>query len=257
MKKIFKKTAMGIIAGLTLAGNLHADDIVLGADIWPPFNCEPGSKNPGYMVEIARKIFEQKGHKIIYKEIPWSRAINICRKGKINGIIGAAKGEAEGFVFPKEPLGKLENFAFVLKDSNWKYDGIDSLKKVKLGLIIDYDYGEKMNKYLEDNKDSKLIEKVGGTDPLRKNILKLKAKRIDAVIEAKPVFEYTVNKMGVSDLFKSAGSDGEPDPIYIAFSPNNPKSKEYAKILSDGIVEMRKSGELAKILAKYGQKDWE
>jgi polar amino acid transport system substrate-binding protein len=42
----------------------------------------------------------------------------------------------------------------------------------------------------------------------------------------------------------------------MAFSPKNPKSKEYAKLLSAGIEQMRLSGELSKILAKYQLTDW-
>jgi len=42
--------------------------------------------------------------------------------------------------------------------------------------------------------------------------------------------------------------------IYIAFSPKNPNSKKYAKILSDGMLEIKRSGELQKILDKYSIK---
>jgi polar amino acid transport system substrate-binding protein len=44
--------------------------------------------------------------------------------------------------------------------------------------------------------------------------------------------------------------------VYIAFSPGNPKSQEYAQILSKGIQQLRASGELATILKKYGMSDW-
>lgn len=251
-----KKTLAGMMLALTVSGAAQADEIVLGADVWPPFIGKPGSDMPGYMLEVAEKVFAAKGHKIVFKEMPWSRAVKICRKGSIAGIAGAAVGDAEDFVFPEEPLGELENYAFVLADSSWKYDGAESLKKVKIGLIQDYDYGTEVNEYVKVNKDPKMVQFVTGNDPLEMNIKKLKAKRIDVVIECKPVFEYVSKDMGLADKFKSAGSDGEADPVYIAFSPANPKSKEYAKILSDGTAEMRKSGELAKILTKYGQKDW-
>ena len=111
-------------------------------------------------------------------------------------------------------------------------------------------------KYIKANKGSKMIQFVSGNDPLAKNIKKLAAKRVDVVIEVKPVFDSIASELGLADKFKAAGSDGNPSPIYICFSPANPKSKEYAKILSDGVIEMRKSGELAKILSAYGQKDW-
>lgn len=244
-----------VLAVFLFTGIAVADEIILGSDPWPPFTDEAGD-NPGYMVEVAEKIFTQKGHTVVYKVMAWSRAVKITRAGKMNGIIGAAVGDAEDFVFPENELGKLENYMFVLKNSTWTFENIDSLKTVKIGVILDYDYGATFMEYMKANQGSGKIDIMGGDDPLKKNILKLKAKRIDVLIEAKPVFEYTVEAMGMADLFKSAGSDGEADPIYVAFSPKHPKSKEYAKILSDGIEQMRQSGELATILAKYGQSDW-
>jgi polar amino acid transport system substrate-binding protein len=62
--------------------------------------------------------------------------------------------------------------------------------------------------------------------------------------------------MGDKDRFRSAGTFGAPSKIYIAFSPANHKSKEYARILSEGIVSLRASGELKEILGKYGLDDW-
>lgn len=45
--------------------------------------------------------------------------------------------------------------------------------------------------------------------------------------------------------------------MYIAFSPAISQSKEYARILSEGVDTLRKSGELKTILKKYGLDDWE
>jgi polar amino acid transport system substrate-binding protein len=44
--------------------------------------------------------------------------------------------------------------------------------------------------------------------------------------------------------------------VYIAFSPGNKNSIDYAQILSDGILEMRSNGHLGRILFKYGLQDW-
>jgi len=250
-----KRICLCTLAFLLITIPAIADDIVLGTDPWPPFTDEAGD-SPGYMVEAAKQIFTKNGHTLVYKVMPWARAVNITRAGKMNGIIGAAVGDAEDFVFPEKDLGMLENYMFVRKDSNWKYEGVDSLKNVKVGVILDYDYGKTFMDYMNANKESGKIDIIAGDDPLKKNIMKLKAKRIDVVIEAKPVFDHTVKSMGIADLFKPAGTIGEADPVYIAFSPNHPKSKEYAKMLSSGIEELRQSGELAKILAKYGQADW-
>lgn len=34
--------------------------VVLGADEWCPYNCTPGSNQPGYVVELAKAIFEKR-----------------------------------------------------------------------------------------------------------------------------------------------------------------------------------------------------
>ncbi|SFV56538.1 ABC transporter, periplasmic domain [hydrothermal vent metagenome] len=76
------------------------------------------------------------------------------------------------------------------------------------------------------------------------------------MVEDPYVLEYYFKIKNSHIPFKIAGST-YADNVYLAFSPNNPHSKEYAKILSEGINTLRKSGELDKILAKYGLHDWE
>ena len=46
---------------VTNAGN--ALTITLRADEWSPFNGDPASDRPGYLIEIANRIFSKAGHK--------------------------------------------------------------------------------------------------------------------------------------------------------------------------------------------------
>ncbi|THB75581.1 MAG: hypothetical protein D6B28_00005, partial [Gammaproteobacteria bacterium] len=106
------------------------------------------------------------------------------------------------------------------------------------------------------SSDSKVIS-IAGNDPLERLIKMLIVKRVDAILEDHAVFSYTANRIGFTD-YRYAGDD-KSDPVdnklYIAFSPAT-RSNEYAKLLSKGISNLRKSGELSRILAKYGLKDW-
>ena len=104
---------------------------------------------------------------------------------------------------------------------------------------------------------------IRAEEPLVLNIRKLLKGRIDVIPEDKSVFIETANGMGVLEKIESAGIDPinskeglDEARLYMAFSPKNPKSKEYAKLISAGIEQMRLSGELGKILAKYGLTDW-
>ncbi len=257
MKKIFA-LILSIILLFTVTSS--ADTISIVADEWCPYNCVPESDKPGYMIEIAVTVFQKSGHTVDYKTINWSRAIDKTRKGKYTAIVGAAKGDAPDFIFPDQEQGVTISSFFLKKGATWKYSGIDSLAGIKLGVIQDYDYGQFINQYLKKNSNTPLVQFVSGDNALDLNFKKIEAGRIDAILEDKNVFLLKASEMGKTDLFSHAGdeiSPGRDNKIYIAFSPLNLKSKEYATLLSKGMDEIRTSGILKNILAKYGLSDWQ
>ncbi|MBF0119123.1 MAG: transporter substrate-binding domain-containing protein [Desulfobacterales bacterium] len=253
-----KKIAIIAIIGLILiSGKAKGEQITLASDIWCPFNCAPDSSEQGYMVEIAKTVFKKSGHDVKYILMPFARAIKESREGKVTALIGVYKEDVPDFIFPKNELGMLGFSIFTTKENNWVYNGISSLEKVSLGVIRDYTYNSELVDYINKNaSNSKKIQVIHGENPVDINIKKLLAGRLDATIETEQVFLYNAMKLGVIDKIKSSGVAVEPKEAYIAFSPTVKESKVYAEILSNGIDELRKSGELSKILNKYGLKDW-
>lgn len=233
-----------------------AEHISIAADRWCPFNCEAGSELPGFMVEVAERVFSKHGYEVEYIEMNWSRAIQEARKGEVNAIMGGFKSDAPDFVYPKEELAVLENRFFVRKESDWVYKGIDSLKTVQLGAILGYDYGNELRAYIQESGAEEVTILNGEYHPLSHGIKLLKRHRIDVLIETGPVFWYNAKKLGLADEFKVVGLTKKAAPAYIAFSPALEDSSRYAQILSEGIRGLRASGELASILAKYGLEDW-
>ncbi|MEK2644629.1 transporter substrate-binding domain-containing protein [Bdellovibrio sp. BCCA] len=71
-----------------------------------------------------------------------------------------------------------------------------------------------------------------------------------------PDFIFSNKSLGLLKNARPNLKDSEPF-LYVGFSPNNPKSKIYAKILNQGIDDLRRSGELRRILEKYNLEDWE
>lgn len=245
-----------ILISLVTVTFSHADTIIIVSDDWCPFNCEPGSEHPGYMVEIARLIFNKSGHTIEYINAPWNRAVDETRKGKYNAVIGAFKGDAPDFVFPENEQGIVGNSFFTKKESVWKYEGVPSLSTVNLGVIDSYDYNTEINDYIKQTPNSPKVQVMFGKNALELNINKLIKGRIDVVLESDAVFRYKISQMGHQNKIRSAGTLGPPEKAYIAFSPTTNKSKLYAKILSDGMSELRSSGKLKTVLADYGLTDW-
>jgi polar amino acid transport system substrate-binding protein len=236
-----------------------AENIQLRADLWCPYNCEPGAEREGYMVDVARRIFERAGHTVEYHALNWARSIQMAKEGRIHGIIGAGKDEVPDFVFPEMELGVIRNTFFVRKGETWRYSGTASLRSRRLGVILGYGYGPHLDDFIERHRKTNMVQLVAGNDALRNNINKLLAGRIDTVLEDNAVFRHVSRDMGVADRIEEAGDDrtyGSINNLYIAFSPNRPNASHFAKILSEGLADMRRTGELAEILAHYGLEDW-
>ena len=233
---------------------ISAQTITLSADVWEPYNGKPESAKPGYAVEMIKTIFAKKGITVNYTVLPWARAVDAASKGEIAGVFGALTDDAPGFVFPKEEINVSRSSFITVKSGSWNYEGIESVKKIKIGAVADYSYFDEIDSYFE-TAIAPSVQKMSGDNPLDQNFKKLVAGRIDVLIEDANVIDFYLASTKQAALIRKAGTVGN-EKIFIAFSPKNPKSAEYAKILDEGIVEMRKNGQLKALLANYGLSDW-
>lgn len=255
MKNVIKTLVLaGSMAWLTTASAQQV--VTVAADSWYPFNGEPGDAKPGYVVEILKSVFEKNGAKVEYTVLPWKRAVADVEQGKIAGVIGAMKSDTPDFTFPEETIGLNDVSFFVKQGSPWKFEGIDSLKGKRLGVCNGYSYNEKLDAYIKANLGA-AVDEASGDAPIIQNIKKLNAGRIDTCVEVATVFWANVEKAGLKkEDFVQVGTDGTPNPMYVSFSPKKEESKKLAAQFSEGIKALRSSGDLAKIMEKYGLKDW-
>lgn len=248
-----------LVAWLTsvlICVSAHADTITLAADQWCPYNCTPNTSQEGYMVDIARAVFEKAGHKVVYQNSSWADALADARAGKITGVVGAVPEEVSDFVIPKQWQGFTQDHFYVLAKNTWRYHDVNSLAKVKAGFIKDYAYNTTLFAFIQAHQHSPDVHIATGEHGLEDNINMVMNKQLDTLIEDHNVFKLTAQKMKVLDQFTDAGASGVESPVCIAFSPQNPKSHEYAELLSAGMTQLRNSGELQKIMARYGLTDW-
>lgn len=254
-----KKTLLIPLAATLLSSAIHADTITLRADVWHPFNGEPDASRPGYMIEIAKQAFESAGHKLDYQLMDWDETLEHVAAGKIDCAVGIGKEEAPDFIYPDTPLGVDDTGFYTLIDNkDWNYRGAESLRKVRIGVVEDYSYdGGSIDQYIQTAGKTDKIFVAGGDNPLEDLINKLIKKDIDVVLESPAVFRYKAKKMGFHIMFEEKHRLNDPTPIYIACSPKNKNSKQYTKLLSKTVTELRKNGGLKKILSRYGVKDWQ
>ncbi len=230
--------------------------ISVRADDWCPYNCDAQSSKPGYGIEIMRVIYAKAAKNVDYEAMPWTEAIKAVRAGRYNALIGAKKEETPDFIFCDEPIGKSETAFIVRADDNYEYAGPASLEAKRLAAIEAYHYDDVIDPYIEGNKNNpERIMFATGANALEVNINRLIEGKVDIVVDDTNVFLYKLNEMHASDKVRILRAN-KSDPVYIAFSPKDPRGKEYAKMFDDGIAELRKSGELGDILSHYGLKDW-
>lgn len=232
-----------------------ADTIVIVADAWCPYNCTD-KENPGFLVKLAQIIFEKSGHTIEYSVVPWKRAKLEVIDGSYDGIVGMTKNEETENLYVFPPLEMIESqFCFyAANDSQWKYTGIPSLKDVRLGVINGYGYdadGAPISNYIKNNTNSTRVLEVSGNDPQKQLIQMLLLNRVSVVVEDNMVAEATLTQMNYQSLIKNVGCLENVDKIHIAFSIKNPHSAQYAKILSNGIKELKETGEYDLIIDSY------
>ncbi|MES2615947.1 MAG: transporter substrate-binding domain-containing protein [Bdellovibrionota bacterium] len=255
---MFKKSILSLL-GLFAVVNTQSsyaekqELIKIRADEWCPYNCQPGSNDPGYMIEVLQMTFGKKN--IDYQTMNWSRAILETRKNKYDGIVGASIENAPDFIF-SVPVGESKNCFYKKNTSQFKYTGIDSLNSVQLGVIKDYTYFNELEVYIKKNiRDKKKLDEHYGNNAQDRLILKLELGRLDTFVEDPSVVSYMMKKHPDIKDIVDAGCV-KTGSLYIAFSPNNPKSKDRKNRLTHTIAKMIKSGDMDKLLAKYGAKPW-
>lgn len=257
MQKILKSLMICFFLASLVSTESTAAAITIRADYWPPFNGDPENVKTGYMIEVLREIFVPLGQTIDYRMLSWDESLEAVRKGTFNAVVGANRDDAPDFVYPAEPLG-LSGTGFFVKSGNpWKYEGIESLRKVRLGVIEAYSYNDELDAYIKTNRKSAQIVESSGDTALAALIKMLQTGQVDVVVEDPNVMMFNLMDMKVpAGEVIARGMTAEKEELFVAFSPALPASKAYARQFDEGIRKLRNNGKLRQILSRYGLSDW-
>lgn len=233
-----------------------ARPVVLAADRWCPVTCDAGGDLPGYAVEVAREALAQSGLLLEYRVMPWERAVEAARAGRIDGVIGTVTDETPDFVYPRQTIGTNTNVFFVRADDDWRYRGLRSLEGVVVGIANEYNFSREFDQYATRHRaDPARLHVLYSTDPVRQGLTLLRAGRIDAYLDDRTVVNWALRGAGAAPSVRESGKLNEI-PLLIAFSPARADSPANAAALDNGLQALRASGRLAQILARYGVRDW-
>ena len=249
--KIASIVILCVLYSALIPATILGEVVTIVSDCWKPYICGDEAGKNGIAVDMFMIIFEKAGYQPEFKEVPWKRAKVDTRRGKYNAIVCATKDDAPGFVYPEQPIAVQKTCFYTDQKSSWKYENIDSLDGITLGVIGGYHYSEELDQYIAKNSTTGKVQTTVSDNPLKSNVLMLKKQRISAMIEDPVVMQYYIWLNKESDL-KEAGCVTEKVNLYIPFSPKNSESEKYAKILSDGISALITTGEIKRIYESYG-----
>lgn len=228
--------------------------LTIAADEWCPINCSPNEKQIGIGIDLAKAIFEPLGYKINYVIMPWKEALEQVRTGKVDAVVGANKTDDSSLIFPVSYIYAMSDDFYVQAGNPWRYQGMASLAKQRVGVIEDYGYGNVISKFIADNsKVNGVVFKATGDTALKDNINRLLAGKVDVLVESRPVMDYTLQKLKLEDKIEWAGGLAQ-GPVFIAFSPALSTSRMRAQQLDMGYIKLKNSGALEAMYKPYALK---
>ncbi len=236
---------------------LRAEEtITVRADTWMPYNGDPASDRPGYCIELIKAIFEPAGIKIDYQVIPWTQALAEVQANKIDAIIGTSPSECTTCLFPWEAAGPNQNSYYIKKGNPWIFNGLNSLRNKHLGVIEGYFYDDgPLDKYITDI-GAPQVQKSAGDNALEHNLKELEAGRLDVIVENDLVIREALRSLGLAPDSVVPVGQAKTQNIFLGFAPGKDRSKTYLNLWDRGIKNLRASGKLKEILARYNVPDW-
>jgi polar amino acid transport system substrate-binding protein len=253
------RIVLALLLVLVLPASARAEKVVtIGADAWCPVNCDPASDGAeGLGIELARRIFEPRGYTVRYVIMPWARALAEARRGGIDAAVGANAGDDPTLVYPQSGIASVTDDIYALPGRDIEFQGLESLKDLRLGVIRDYGYGEATRAFIRSQAGIlDAVQEVSGDDALDRNIRKLLTGRIDALIESGIVMDYKILRSDLTGKIRKIGTVPQGQ-VYLGFSPALATSSHLARLFDRGMEDLRRSGELDALRARYGLKPTE
>jgi polar amino acid transport system substrate-binding protein len=234
--------------------------LIMVGDNWCPYNCAPDAPRRGYLIDILDRVLGAR-YKLVYQLEPWTRALRRVDSGEAQLLVGTPAVSNQN-VATGVTMGIDQSCFFVRKDNPWRYYGLADLQSISLGVVQDYRYDDSgpidaMVADMRARKDPRL-EIALGENAQESNFRKLSIGRMDVVMENENVGNYMIQQIQLQDAIVFAGcASHRVATTHVAVSLRHPEARQIIAAIDAGVAEMRRSGELGKLLKSYGIADWQ
>lgn len=216
---------------------------------WEPFYGENLPEN-GFFAALSREAFKRAGYDLELEFMPWKRALELAKRGKYDGILGAYynKDRTESFYFT-DPVSQNEEVFIQKKGRGITYSNLDELKKYKVGSLLGSAQGKELGEMgfsVEDAPDEIM------------NLKKLNAGRVDLFVLGKQQLYFKLKNVEtlkpLQDAFEVLDPPFKSFDLYCPITKKRADGEEIVKKFNAALNEMKSDGTYNKILERFGQK---
>jgi polar amino acid transport system substrate-binding protein len=192
---------------------LKEDPVKKSMETIPPG--QDSQKLRGYSWDVVRDSFHAMGYTIKLKVTPWKRAMKMTKSGKMDILMPAGKNEQRQkiFYYSQEPINEANFVIYVNKDSNLKWDGLQSLHGKDIAVRRGFNYG---NKWIE-NKGQMDLHQVNS---IMTGFKLLDAGRVDGFAGYDINWNYALKQAGKLGEYKSLPPFGKTVEYAVGLKSN-------------------------------------
>lgn len=246
-----KKMALHFVTAFIIfcSGNVFSETLNMTSVNWEPFYGENLPEN-GFFPALAREAFKRAGYEITISFRPWKRALEMARKGKYDGLVGAYYNEdrANTFYFT-DPVAESEEVFVQNKGRGIVYKNLEELKKYEIG-------GIRGSAQIDELRNMGFQTEVATNYIM--NIKKLNANRFDLLIIGKQKLFYDLENHKEFKKFKGTFEILEPPfksyDIFCLITKKRADGQEIVGKFNKALQEMKADKTYGKILERFGQK---
>lgn len=224
--------------------------LLLITENFPPFNYKEDNRLKGISVDILAEILEKTNSKMSRKDIqiwPWARGYNTLMTKENTCLFSTMHSPERKNIFKwVGPISPINNGLIALKKRQLTIENFEDIKKLKIGVGID-DIGEQL--LIKKGIDSNNLDRMGGMQLVKQNILKLKAGRINAFSYSHKVTQWEAKQMGLDPTDFEMVYTLHTGAVYYAF--NIKTSDEIIIRFQKALDELEKDGVIDKIIKSY------
>jgi len=230
-------------AGAELEERVPAE-LVLGVEnSWAPYAYENGQ---GISVDIVRAAYSAVGRSVTFRSRPYARVLMEVESGALDGGFNVTRQASteRRFIFGATPILIANGSYYFPPNRVMDFKGLREVPVgTRLGLIIDYEYGDDYENY----RDRFYESRVGRQQQI---VRMLMAGRIDVAVMFDRVASYTVQSMGLPKGSIVKGRVHHSSEIHVVFSKANAESLRNAEDLDLGLKIIKDSGLYADIISR-------